>query len=954
MPSAIESGPGRSTPTPSAPAAWSPAPAATGTPSGVAPGDLGRLEQPRQPGAVELERVEHLVAPAPPRDVEQQRARRVGHVDRVLAAQPQPHVVLRQHDPRDPRVVLRLVAAQPQQLRRGEAGQRAVAGAARSAGRGRPAPRSRRTRPRCGRRSRGSPGGSRGRRRRARRARASARSARCRPARRRRAPRAPARSRATSPRGPARPSRAAGSTAGRRPRAREDRAVLADGERLHRGGPDVEADQRAHPRERLFRLPAQFAIRSRHDHRRRRAHAAARSTASRSGSGPWATPAATPSAVPPASRSTPSTRSASWPSSAPGASPCTTRTSSPTARRPPSATASSRASRPRSRRPGSASAWRRPTSSPSPLQGRRVHVQRPRRAPRGDRQGDALDRPRRRAGRRGLRVLGRPRGHRGAASPRIRATRSTATARRSTCSPTTPSARATTCASRWSRSRTSRAATRSCRRSGTRCTSSPRSTGPTWSASTRRSRTRRWRGCPSYHAVGQALWAGQAVPHRPQRAAHRPLRPGLPLRRRGPQGGVPARAAARARRLRRAAPLRRARVPQRGRRGRVGLRARLHAHVPRAGREGAPLRLAARGAGGARRVLDAGARPRRRPTAPARPTRSRPRPTGSTSSPRAGTPTRRSTSSSSRSCSGFASAGRELGHEAGIGEHAAQRQRRGAAHGGLGAQLRGHDPRRVPLGGEHARVELLLQPGQQPRRERREVAADDDAARVEQVGGRRDADAEPVPGLVERRAARARRPRPRARPARRPARRGRGPQRAAARRARPASPGSRGCRTRRRSPSGSTVVCPSSPPNPCAPRNSSPPTMIPAPIAQLARDVEEVAELAARRPPTARRARRGSPRSPPGSGTPGRRAARPAARRPTTPRPAEVGRHQQAAVAVDEARERDHRAGRQQVLLAHRRERVARRAGRGRSITSSTGRPRLSTRDRARGGARRR
>ena len=66
---------------------------------------------------------------------------------------------------------------------------------------------------------------------------------------------------------------------------------------------------------------------------------------------------------------------------------------------------------------------------------------------------------------------------------------------------------------------------------------------------------------------------GQALPHRPQRPAHRPLRPGLPLRRRGPQGGVPARAAARARRLRRAAALRRARLPQRGRRGRVGLRA---------------------------------------------------------------------------------------------------------------------------------------------------------------------------------------------------------------------------------------------------------------------------------------------------------------------------------------------------------------------------------------------
>ena len=50
--------------------------------------------------------------------------------------------------------------------------------------------------------------------------------------------------------------------------------------------------------------------------------------------------------------------------------------------------------------------------------------------------------------------------------------------------------------------------------------------------------------CSGAGAVG-----GQAVPHRSQRAAHRALRPGLSLRRRGPQGGVPARPAAGARRL---------------------------------------------------------------------------------------------------------------------------------------------------------------------------------------------------------------------------------------------------------------------------------------------------------------------------------------------------------------------------------------------------------------------
>ena len=43
----------------------------------------------------------------------------------------------------------------------------------------------------------------------------------------------------------------------------------------------------------------------------------------------------------------------------------------------------------------------------------------------------------------------------------------------------------------------------------------------------------------------------EALPHRPERAADRPLRPGLPLRPGGPEGDVPAGAAARGRRLRR-------------------------------------------------------------------------------------------------------------------------------------------------------------------------------------------------------------------------------------------------------------------------------------------------------------------------------------------------------------------------------------------------------------------
>ena len=61
-------------------------------------------------------------------DVEQQRAGGVGDVGRPLAGEPEPDVVLRQHDPRDPGVGVRLVTAQPQELRRREPGQRAVPG----------------------------------------------------------------------------------------------------------------------------------------------------------------------------------------------------------------------------------------------------------------------------------------------------------------------------------------------------------------------------------------------------------------------------------------------------------------------------------------------------------------------------------------------------------------------------------------------------------------------------------------------------------------------------------------------------------------------------------------------------------------------------------------------------------------------------------------------------------
>ena len=87
-----------------------------------------RLAHRRQPRARDLERGQYLVAPAPVRDVEEERPGRIGGVDRPLPGEPEPDVVLRQHDARDPRVHVGLVLPQPQQLRGREARQRAVPG----------------------------------------------------------------------------------------------------------------------------------------------------------------------------------------------------------------------------------------------------------------------------------------------------------------------------------------------------------------------------------------------------------------------------------------------------------------------------------------------------------------------------------------------------------------------------------------------------------------------------------------------------------------------------------------------------------------------------------------------------------------------------------------------------------------------------------------------------------
>ncbi len=72
--------------------------------------------------------IENLRGPLPIRHIQQQRARRVSHVDRSVARQPIANVVFGQHDVPDARPTLRLVFAHPQQLRQREIRQRRIAG----------------------------------------------------------------------------------------------------------------------------------------------------------------------------------------------------------------------------------------------------------------------------------------------------------------------------------------------------------------------------------------------------------------------------------------------------------------------------------------------------------------------------------------------------------------------------------------------------------------------------------------------------------------------------------------------------------------------------------------------------------------------------------------------------------------------------------------------------------
>ena len=137
--------------------------------------------------------------------------------------------------------------------------------------------------------------------------------------------------------------------------------------------------------------------------------------------------------------------------------------------------------------------------------------------------------------------------------------------------------------------------------------------------SSRRSSTTRWSGVNPevgheqmaglnfVHGIAQALVAGQALPHRPQRPARHQVRPGPRVRPRRPAQRVLPRRPARERRhrgrprIRRPAPLRLQAAAHRGHRRRVGLGCGEHAHLPAAEGAGGGVPCRPRGAGGAGR-----------------------------------------------------------------------------------------------------------------------------------------------------------------------------------------------------------------------------------------------------------------------------------------------------------------------------------------------------------------
>ena len=139
VPSDSATTPGATAPTPTAFAAWSPPPATTGVPARspvAAAAAVDHAPGHRRPLVASAAARPDRCASASRTSGDQSRAARsnssvpgaVGLVERVLAGQAQPDVVLRQEDVGDARPDLGLVVADPHELRGGEPGQRVVAG----------------------------------------------------------------------------------------------------------------------------------------------------------------------------------------------------------------------------------------------------------------------------------------------------------------------------------------------------------------------------------------------------------------------------------------------------------------------------------------------------------------------------------------------------------------------------------------------------------------------------------------------------------------------------------------------------------------------------------------------------------------------------------------------------------------------------------------------------------
>ena len=89
--------------------------------------NFGALDEPRHLRDARAGRGEQIVVPAPARDVEPERARRVGHFRDRFACQPEPRKVLRQENAPRRLEDVGFMLGHPERLGRGEAGHRQIA-----------------------------------------------------------------------------------------------------------------------------------------------------------------------------------------------------------------------------------------------------------------------------------------------------------------------------------------------------------------------------------------------------------------------------------------------------------------------------------------------------------------------------------------------------------------------------------------------------------------------------------------------------------------------------------------------------------------------------------------------------------------------------------------------------------------------------------------------------------